>query len=34
MNKPLLTLTVAIGVALAGLASAADIVPVNLDSPN
>src|SRR4249919_3405465 len=34
MNKPLLMLTVAIGVALAGLASAADIVPVNLDSPN
>src|SRR6478736_2837870 len=34
MNKPLLTLTIAIGVALAGLASAADIVPVNLDSPN
>src|SRR5688572_2051005 len=34
MNKPLLTLTVAIGVALAGMAQAADIIPVNFDGPD
>ena len=34
MNKPLLTLSIAIGVALAGFVQAADIVPVNLDDPN
>ena len=34
MNKSLLALTVAIGVALAGIASAADVIPVNFDGAN
>ena len=33
MNKPLLTLSVAIGVALAGMVHAAEIIPVNFDGP-
>ena len=34
MNKPLLTLSVAIGVAVAGIAQAAVIIPVNFDGAN
>ena len=33
MNKTLLTLSVAIGVAIAGMAQAAEVIPVNFDGP-
>ena len=34
MNKSVLSLAVAIGIALTGMAHAGDIVPVNFDDPN
>ena len=34
MNKSILALSVAIGVAICGMAHAAEVVPVNFDGPN